>query len=62
MKKLLLLNIVVCLTVSAFSQINWTTFEKAIALSKQDGKPVLVDVYTDWCGWCKRLDATTRAV
>jgi len=59
MKKLLLLNIVVCLTVSAFSQINWTTFEKAIALSKQDGKPVLVDVYTDWCGWCKRLDATT---
>ena len=18
-----------------------------------------MDVYTDWCGWCKRMDATT---
>ena len=41
------------------SKINWISFEQAMALAKQDGKPVLVDVYTDWCGWCKRLDATT---
>lgn len=24
-------------------------------------KKVFIDVYTDWCGWCKRLDATTFA-
>ena len=44
---------------SAFSQINWMPFEKAMELSAKDGKPVMIDVYTDWCGWCKRLDATT---
>lgn len=27
-------------------------FEKA----KTEGKPVMADFYTDWCGWCKKLD------
>lgn len=59
MKKYLSVFICFCLSISCFSQINWVPFEKAMELSKIDGKPVLVDVYTDWCGWCKRLDATT---
>ncbi|MCA0381931.1 MAG: thioredoxin family protein [Bacteroidetes bacterium] len=32
------------------------------AMAKQlpaDGKPVIVDVYTDWCTYCKLMDATT---
>ena len=24
-------------------------------------RPVLVDVYTDWCGWCKRMDKDVYA-
>lgn len=59
MRRLLLLTSIVSFTLTSFAQINWIPFEKAMTLSKQDGKPVLVDVYTDWCGWCKRLDATT---
>jgi len=38
-------------------QLTWqTSFAEGSALAKQEHKYVLVDVYTDWCGWCKRLD------
>jgi thiol:disulfide interchange protein len=39
--------------------INWTTMEQAQELSKKDGKPILVDVYTQWCGPCKMLSSKT---
>ena len=41
------------------TEINWLTWEQAIEASKNDKKKVFVDVYTDWCGWCKKMDATT---
>ena len=40
-------------------KINWMSFEEAIARSKEDPKHIFVDVYTDWCGWCKKMDAST---
>jgi len=39
--------------------IKWMTIEDAYALNKTAPKKILVDVYTDWCGWCKRMDKTT---
>jgi thioredoxin-related protein len=39
--------------------INWLTWEEAQAAQKKKPKKIFVDVYTDWCGWCKRMDATT---
>jgi uncharacterized protein YyaL (SSP411 family) len=29
------------------------------ALAKKQHKPIMVDVFTDWCGWCKVLDRET---
>lgn len=26
---------------------------------EKDKKKIVVDIYTDWCGWCKRMDAST---
>ncbi len=40
-------------------KIEWLTFEEAMAKSAEDKKPVFVDVYTDWCGWCKKMDKNT---
>jgi thioredoxin-related protein len=39
--------------------VNWLTFEQASKLSEGKPKKMLIDVYTDWCGWCKRMDKTT---
>lgn len=39
--------------------IEWLTIEEAAARSAVDGKKILIDLYTDWCSWCKRLDADT---
>ena len=40
-------------------EINWMTIEEAEAATKQEPKKILIDVYTDWCGYCKKMDATT---
>ena len=39
--------------------IKWITFEEAIALNKKKPKMIFIDFYTDWCGWCKKMDAET---
>ena len=40
-------------------EINWLTIEEAEAANKNEPRKILIDVYTDWCGWCKKMDATT---
>ena len=45
----------------AAQEVNWLTWDEAYALSQTDENPkkVFVDVYTDWCGWCKKMDKDT---
>ncbi len=40
--------------------LTWTTFDDIAARDmKSNKKKFLVDVYTDWCGWCKVMDKKT---
>ncbi|MCI0449904.1 MAG: DUF255 domain-containing protein [Chlorobi bacterium] len=32
------------------------SFNEALANAKSQNKRIVVDVYTDWCGWCKKMD------
>lgn len=34
-----------------------TSFNDALKTAKEQDKRVIVDVYTDWCGWCKKMDS-----
>jgi len=40
-------------------EVTWLTFENGLAAAKKDKKLMVVDFYTDWCGWCKKMDKDT---
>ncbi len=41
------------------TEIEWMDFETAVNRNEKEPKFIFVDVYTHWCGWCKKMDATT---
>lgn len=41
------------------AKINWLTWEEAQAKMAEEPKSMFVDMYTSWCGWCKKMDSST---
>lgn len=41
------------------TRIQWLTLEEAAAQAKKAPRKIFIDVYTDWCGWCKKMDKST---
>jgi thioredoxin-related protein len=39
----------------------WRSWDAGLREAGTSGRPVLVDVYTDWCGWCRRMDRDVYA-
>lgn len=39
--------------------LKWYSWEEAVKANETEKKIFLVDCYTYWCGWCKKMDKTT---
>ncbi len=40
-------------------KIKWVSMEEAVAMTNKKPKKILIDVYTNWCGPCRRMNNTT---
>lgn len=60
MMKYLLATAALCFSLNvATAQVKWMTWNEAVEANAKSPKKIFVDVYTDWCGWCKRMDQST---
>ena len=39
--------------------MKWLTIEEGINIERPSSKKYLIDIYTEWCSWCKVMDKKT---
>lgn len=66
MKKIVVFSLICATMISVVqaqlklpAKVKWYTIEQAVEMQKKEPRKIMIDVYTDWCGWCKKMDAET---
>ncbi len=62
MKRIGLFSVVLFFGLQTFAQkeeVKWLGLEEALVLNKENPKKILIDVYTNWCYYCKVMDKKT---
>ncbi len=65
----LILVVIVLLPLGSYGQqkkveehkdlVEWMTLTEALEKQKEQPKKIFIDIYTDWCGWCKVMSKNT---
>ncbi len=56
----LIFGLLIASSAACAQDIKWiNSYDQALNLARAQSKPIMVDFYTEWCGWCKRLDQET---
>ena len=64
-KSFLKIAILFCVAILPFGsmaqEVRWLSWDEAAKLAETEKNPkkIFIDVYTDWCGWCKKMDKDT---
>lgn len=43
----------------AQEQIQWISLDEAVKLQETQPRKIMIDLYTDWCLWCQKMDVAT---
>lgn len=64
MKKVVLPFLLLSMAMVIYAQpnknkINWLSIDEMQLRYAEQPKPILIAIYTNWCGWCREMDRTT---
>lgn len=63
LKPLFIILLTISLNTSLSAQqkpeVKWYSIEEVQQLVKKEPRKIYIDMYTDWCGWCKVMDQKT---